>query len=639
MKIKKVRIENFRSFRDQEFKLNRYSCFVGPNGAGKSTVLCALNVFFREQDSSATDTTKLCDEDFFRGQTDTAIRITVTFDELGDLAIEELGAYVRNNELVVTAEATFDEQSNIGQVRHIGQRLGMTVFRPFFDAMKAGASAAKLTEIFDEIRAGFPTLPNARSKDDKAAALRDYESQHLELCELIPSEDQFYGINGTGKLAPFVQWIYVPAVKDAMTEAQESKNSAFGKLIARTVRSQTNFEAELQDLKRDTLAKYSQLLEKNRAGLEAITESLQKRLEAWAHPNARVGMDWLFDPNKSIQVAQPIVALKTGDGDFLGSLARMGHGLQRSYLLALLHELCSSDSQNAPTLILACEEPELYQHPPQARHLADVLSKLSCGNNQVLVTTHSPLFVSGDGFENIRLVRAPAKSEGSTVSCLTFDNLCTRIRQIRGEVQKQKNEGLVAKIHQSLRPHIAEMFFTRIPIFVEGLEDASYLTTALHLFDMWSDFRRQGCHIIPVNGKDKLIEPIAITQVLKIPFFAMFDADGDITNPKFKTMHERDNIALLKLFGIESPAFPTETICGENLTVWATNLTKAVEDDFAGNCQRYKEAARLNYAQEGGLEKNDLFIAEWLTLAHGEGFVSNSLFTLCNAILQYSARS
>lgn len=114
----------------------------------------------------------------------------------------------------------------------------------------------------------------------------------------------------------------------------------------------------------------------------------------------------ISDPNKSVQVVQPVAGIKTGDGDFIGSLSRMGHGLQRSYLLALLHELASSDAEEAPTLILACEEPELYQHPPQARHLADVFVRLAEGNNQVLVTTHSPLFVSGDGFEDVRLVRA-----------------------------------------------------------------------------------------------------------------------------------------------------------------------------------------------------------------------------------------
>ncbi|HEX5444289.1 MAG TPA: AAA family ATPase, partial [Pirellulales bacterium] len=118
MKIRKLRIENFRSFSDQEFELNRYSCFVGPNGAGKSTVLCALNVFFKEQDSSATDTSKLCDEDFFGRQTDKPIRITVTFDDLSEEAKAQLGDYVRQDELVVTAEAQFDTESGIGYVRH-----------------------------------------------------------------------------------------------------------------------------------------------------------------------------------------------------------------------------------------------------------------------------------------------------------------------------------------------------------------------------------------------------------------------------------------------------------------------------------------------------------------------------------------
>ena len=114
MKIKKLRIENFRSFIDQEFGLNRHSCFVGPNGAGKSTVLCALNVFFKEQDSSATDTSKLCDEDYFARKTNNPIRITVTFDDLSEQAKTDLADYVRQNELVVTAEAIYDEASGLG---------------------------------------------------------------------------------------------------------------------------------------------------------------------------------------------------------------------------------------------------------------------------------------------------------------------------------------------------------------------------------------------------------------------------------------------------------------------------------------------------------------------------------------------
>src|SRR3972149_152780 len=98
MKIKAIRIENFRSFQDETISLNRYSCFVGPNGSGKSTVLAALNVFFREQNSSATDISKLTYEDYFNKNTANPVRITVTFDELSSAAKTELAAYVRQAE-------------------------------------------------------------------------------------------------------------------------------------------------------------------------------------------------------------------------------------------------------------------------------------------------------------------------------------------------------------------------------------------------------------------------------------------------------------------------------------------------------------------------------------------------------------
>jgi putative ATP-dependent endonuclease of OLD family len=636
MKIKKLRIENFRSVVDQEFELNRYSCFVGPNGAGKSTVLCALNVFFKEQDSSATDTAKLCDEDFFARQTDKPIRITVTFNELNEQSKKDLSDYVRRDELVVTAEAVYDEASGLGHVRHFGQRLGMAELRPFFEAVKSSAKADEINDIYAKLQETFAELPAARSKDSKAEALRQYESEHPDKCVLIPSEDNFYGINSTGKLGPFIQWVYVPAVKDAGQEGLEAKNTAFGKLIARTVRSRTNFDDELNKLKQDTLVRYKELLDKNRVGLDAISESLQKRLESWAHPNVRIGMEWLSDPNKSVQVAQPVAGIKTGDGDFLGSLARMGHGLQRSYLLALLQELASSDAPNAPTLILGCEEPELYQHPPQARHLADVFVQLAQGNNQVLVTTHSPLFVSGDGFENVRLVRTPARSTGSLISSLTFDALCARIRSALGEDPSRKLEGLIAKIHQALRPHVAEMFFTRLPILVEGVEDASYLTTTLHLSGQWSEFRRLGCHIIPVNGKDKLIQPLAIAKELGIPAFVVFDADGDTVRPEHRVKHERDNKALISLLGSASAPFPATAVFGDDHAIWQTNLTLAVDADFGAESATYKEAARMHYAQEGGLEKHDLFIADWLSTAHADGKSSNTLAALCAAILKFA---
>lgn len=636
MKIKSIRVQNFRSFEDETIHLNRYSCFVGPNGAGKSTVLAALNVFFQEQATSPTDISKLIDEDYFSRNTDSPIRITVTFDDLGAAAQDELAAYFRQGELVVSAEATFDANSNVGLVRHFGQRLGMEQFRGFFEAEKAGAKAGELTVIFDELRRQFPDIQNARSKDDKAAALRLYETDHSGECVLIPSEDHFYGVNSTGKLARYVQWVYVPAVKDAGEESQEAKNTAIGKLIARAVRARTNFEAELDALKAQTLASYRELLDRNQESLTDLSQALQRRLESWAHPNVRLGVEWLSDPNRSVVLQQPIAGIRTGDGDFLGSLSRMGHGLQRSYLLALLQELASSEAPDAPTLILGCEEPELYQHPPQARHLVDVFSELAIGNNQVLVTSHSSLFVSGEGFENTRLVRRPNPNRGTSVRSLTFPDLCARIRLALGQDQARGVGGLIAKIHQALQPSIAEMFFTHVPVLVEGLEDVSYITTQLHIAGLWSEFRRLGCHLIPVNGKDKLIQPLAIAVALGIPVFVIFDADGDTIRDDHRIKHERDNRALIFLLNVAHAPFPANDICEGNHAIWRTNLTELVRADFGDDYESLANAARANYAFEGGLEKHDLFIAEWLTAAHARNLSSATLTNLCQTILAFA---
>ena len=82
MKIESVRIENFRSFKDETIFLDDYTCFVGPNGAGKSTIIYALNVFFRQYKDSQTDLSKLIKDDFhhknikmYRHQRILAVRI------------------------------------------------------------------------------------------------------------------------------------------------------------------------------------------------------------------------------------------------------------------------------------------------------------------------------------------------------------------------------------------------------------------------------------------------------------------------------------------------------------------------------------------------------------------------------------
>ena len=135
MKIESVRIENLRSFTEVTVPFDNYTCLVGPNGAGKSTILCALNIFFRESENVATDLIQLDMEDFHRKKTEKPIRITVTFVDLSEEAQQDFADYFRQGKLVVSAVATFDENTGKADVKQYGQRLGIKDFGKFFAAL------------------------------------------------------------------------------------------------------------------------------------------------------------------------------------------------------------------------------------------------------------------------------------------------------------------------------------------------------------------------------------------------------------------------------------------------------------------------------------------------------------------------
>lgn len=636
MRIVSVRIENFRSFADATIPFNDYTCLAGPNGAGKSTVLTALNVFFRETENLSTDLNQLNAEDFHCRETGEPIRITLVFSDLSDEAKEDFANYVRQGQLVVSAVATFDPATGKAQVKQFGQRLAMRAFAPFFEAADVGKKVVELKEIYTGIRETYSDLPVPGTKDAMIQALRDYEAGRPDECELIQSEDQFYGFSkGANRLAKHIQWVYVPAVKDATSEQVEARNSALGKLLARTVRSKTNFDETVKELRTDIQKQYQALLDKNQNALDDISKALQTRLSEWAHPDARLRLQWKQDPDKSVRIEEPWAHILAGEGDFEGELARFGHGLQRSYLLALLQELAGTDAEGNPTLILACEEPELYQHPPQARHLASVLHNLSRGNSQVIVCTHNPLFVSGEGFEDVRMVRKEKGDRRSTISHMTFEDIAAAIAGTVGEAPT-KPEGALAKVHQALQPGLNEMFFTRRLVLVEGLEDVAYILAYLNLLDRSDDFRRIGCHIVPANGKSELLQPLVIARHMGIPTYLIFDSDADKPDKSgSRAKHEKDNKALLKLAGHpDGDPMPAATVCGTGFTMWHSDIGAVVEteigtDDWA----TYRAEADKRYGHAGGLRKNSLHIGASLAFAWEAGKRPPSLERLCSEIL------
>lgn len=637
MRIASVRIENFRSFKDATIPFNNYACLVGPNGAGKSTVLMALNVFFRESENLPTDLSQLDQEDFYCKEISVPIRITVTFTDLSEVAKEDFSDYVRLDQLVVSTVATFDATTGKAPVKQYGQRLAMCAFAPFFEATEGSKKVTELKEIYSSIRNTYSDLPAPSTKEAMIQALRDYEAEHPDNCELIPSEDQFYGFSkGTNRLAKHIQWVYVPAVKDATSEQVEARNSALGKILARTVRAKTNFSQSVKTLQENAKNQYQALLDENQHILSDISSSLQTRLSEWAHPGARLRLQWKQDPEKSVRIEEPWAHILAGEGDdFEGELARFGHGLQRSYLLALLQELASADVEGAPTLILACEEPELYQHPPQARYLSSILHKLSRGNAQIVVCTHNPLFVSGEGFEDVRMVRKELGSPYSTVSHMTFAEISSAVADATGE-QPIKPPGALAKIHQALQPVLNEMFFTHRLVLVEGLEDMAYILAYLNLLDRLEDYRRLGCHIVPTNGKSEMLKPLVLAKKMRIPTYIVFDSDADKADSNgSRAKHEKDNRALLTLLSsLGVDPMPATTVHGDGFTMWQSDIGTIIESEIGGqDWALYRNEADKLYGHAGGLRKNSLHIGASLAFAWDDGKRSDSLERLCVNIL------
>lgn len=637
MKIEKVRIQNLRAFEDEEIAFDNYMALVGANGAGKSTVLCALNIFFREVENASTSMSELDTEDFHLQDTSKPIVITVTFGDMSEAAIERFAGYARQGKLTVKAEATFDEATGTASVQQFGQRLGIRGFVRFFGAEKDGEKVAVLQERYGDIRREFPDLPEARTKDAMREALRAYEDAHPEACELIASRDQFYGFSkGANRLAEHLQWVYVPAVKDATKEQLETKVSALGRLLARRVRNAVRFEEELAKVRDDALARYQELLDGRQETLRALSASLQARLSEWAHPEASVSLSWDKDAKKAVVVEEPFARLMAGEGDFQGELARLGHGLQRSYLLALLQELASADEADAPTLILGIEEPELYQHPPQARHLAGVLQKLSEGNAQVVVSTHSPHFVTGGGFEAVRMVRRVAADRKSVVRRLTVQEVGDAVAAAREEDPPPVDLAM-AKLGQALQPALNEMFFTPRLVLVEGLEDVAYLTSWMVLTDRWDEFRRRGCHLVPVGGKSELLQPLVVAQGLNIPAYVLFDADGDDANPNRRAKHEKDNKALLsRLGGNMAEPFPAATKSEATYTVWPANLGETLKANVGQvRWDQLHNLASARFGHPSGFGKNAMHIGTKMALAKEAGDNFPSLDELCERIITF----
>src|SRR5688500_17518380 len=109
MKIKQIKIENFRSYENETIiELDNLNVFVGKNDIGKSTILEALDIFFNENKGvvkiDKDDINKQCK---INGNTE--IKISVVFDELPQtLTIDSTNPTTLAEEFLLKGDGTLE---------------------------------------------------------------------------------------------------------------------------------------------------------------------------------------------------------------------------------------------------------------------------------------------------------------------------------------------------------------------------------------------------------------------------------------------------------------------------------------------------------------------------------------------------
>ncbi|MEB1303717.1 AAA family ATPase [Xanthomonas campestris pv. campestris] len=581
MQLLRARIKNFRSLRDVSIEFEAHTALIGGNGAGKSSILKALEKFY--------STSKALDPDDYFGRDITLpVEIELTFGALSAVEQDTFESRVRDETLTVSR--VFDGTASSGRY------YGSTLQNPDFSAIRAIGAATEKRAAYKALKEGnaaYAELPNVTSAGQIEGSLQEWELAHPDSLVLLRDDGQFFGFQnaGRGALQRYTSFVFVPAVREASLDAADGKSSAIGRLLEIVVRSAILQRKDVQAFQEEVTARYRALVAPaNMPELGELANRLTGDLKS-LYRDAAVGLTWRDVAD--IAVPLPAADVSLSDEGFGGPVDRQGHGLQRAFVFTLLQHLAKTSHQTlvtegeateeaaetllpaAPSLILAIEEPELYQHPTKQRHLASVLRGLSTGSlpgatgpTQIIFGSHSPMFVAMERANEVRLARrsksADSKFKHAHLTSLSLSNVAARLEKANNKAPGTWTAATLTPRLHILGTELSEGFFANGVVLVEGRSDRSALQACARLLGL--DFHAAGIAILPAEGKLNLDRPYAVFTELEIPTFLIWDCDQ---NKK----EEAANPALLHLADAHAKYDePLSTRIGKNYAYFEDTL-------------------------------------------------------------------
>jgi putative ATP-dependent endonuclease of OLD family len=550
--ISSVKIKNYRGIKSDGFDASPFTCIIGENNAGKSTILLATSLFFSG--------TSLGKSDFFNEEN--PIEIELTFNGIKEEDISRLSLdhrarikeILEGDSLLLTRYYETDGKSDLlcNRPAPKDQRYDKDVITALMKGKKGKEISSAVIAIFPEHKQkleGLTTQKDINAQLEEIIAALPPEEKELKLSPLPTGIE-----NSIKNFLP--EPIYIAAVKDLKDDVKSKESATFGKLLGILMKFLENSEhfGRITD-SFDDLHKLLNVVR----DADQITDDRIKKLQ---DIEKQIG-SFLSEnfPKSKIEIEIPKPELKQVftnariliDDGVRDIIETKGDGIKRSVTFALLRTYVeqykeqrkeAADAKNGnqkvtekATLevseqpyIFLFEEPELYLHPGAQKILFAALEKLTEADNQVFVTTHSPMFFSphstGTFIKVIKEYPTAGKPHGKflTVNLLTGVDAKDAFQIICYE-------------------NNAAAFFSNKILLVEGDSDVIYTKEVAKLLNPEWDFEAKNIPIISINGKSNVKRFIDFYSFFQIKCFCIVDSDALIDGfEKFTVTDEIKNM-------------------------------------------------------------------------------------------------
>lgn len=392
MKIKSVKLKNFRSYKDEIcIEFGNLTTFVGKNDIGKSTVLEALDIFFND----GKGIIKIDKDDINKqalAQSDTETIISVCFEDLPTSIIIDA-----TNETTLEAEFLLNSNNQLEIIKKYANAGKEKVFVKANHPTKSECSdllLKKNTELQKIIQDNNIACSNQTVNATMRASIWSHNSTDLQLQEIEIDVTKGETKNIWEKLQNYLP-LYTLFQSDRKNSDGDSEVQDPLKEAVKQILNDPTLTVKFEEIASEVRSKLNDVASRTLAKLQEMNPEIANSLSP-VIPSTE-SLKWA-DVFKNVSIC----------GDENIPINKRGSGVKRLVLLNFFRAEAERRKleNNIPSIIYAIEEPETSQHTEHQKKLINAFKELAnTVNTQVILTTHSSTLVKELNFHHLRLVK------------------------------------------------------------------------------------------------------------------------------------------------------------------------------------------------------------------------------------------